>query len=494
MTGSIALAIILGYFGILILISFLTSRGSTDKSFFTGDRNSPWYIVAFGMIGATLSGITFISVPGSVFEKGMSYMPMVVGFLVGYFVISYVLIPLYYKLNLTSIYSYLKERFGRYAFKTGAIFFLLSRIVGASLRLYLAAEVLDIFLFTPLEIPYEIGIIITVGLIWVYTFKSGIKTIVWTDALQTACILIAVGATIYFIKTDMNVSLSELLATIQESEMFRFSKGIKSTSNWNVFLSFFNGIMIAIVMTGLDQDMMQKSLTCKNVSDAKKNIVWLGVILIPVNFIFLSLGVLIFENYIGNGLTVSTGDFPFEILNGETKIGISADRVYPALANFGYFPTWLSATFLIGLVAAAYSSADSALTSLTTSFCLDILEKEDKKTRFMVHIGTSVVLIVVVLIFKIMQADSIIWKLFAWAGFTYGPLLGLFAFGIFSKRMVNDLAVPFIAVTSVLVSIWIKGYLGLGAEVLVVNGGLTFIGLLMFSVTKPKRSEEVLDS
>lgn len=495
MTGSIALTIILGYFGILMLISFLTSRGGTDKSFFTGDRNSPWYVVAFGMIGATLSGITFISVPGSVYTKGMSYMPMVLGFLIGYMVISYVLIPLYYRLNLTSIYSYLKQRFGKFSFKTGASFFLLSRIVGASLRLYLAAEVLDIFLFTPLGIPYELGIFITVALIWVYTFKSGIKTIVWTDALQTACILIAVGATIYFIKTDMNASLPELMNTIQSSDFFDFAKG-KKERGWNMFMSFFNGIMIAIVMTGLDQDMMQKSLTCKNVGDAKKNIVWLGVVLIPVNFIFLSLGILIFENYIGNGLQAASGDFPFEILNGDQWQGISADRVYPALANFGYFPTWLSATFLIGLVAAAYSSADSALTSLTTSFCLDIIEKEDKKTRFFVHIGTSVVLILVVLIFKLMQSDSIVWKLFSWAGFTYGPLLGLFAFGMFTKLKVKDVLVPFIAIASVLISIVIKNEFELGAEVLVVNGGITFLGLYLSSLIKEKGIElnaEVLD-
>lgn len=493
MTGSIALAIILGYFGILMLISFLTSRGSTNSSFFTGDRNSPWYVVAFGMIGATLSGITFISVPGSVYTKGMSYMPMVIGFLVGYIVISYVLIPLYYRLNLTSIYSYLKGRFGQYAFKTGASFFLLSRFVGASLRLYLAAEVLDIFLFTPLAIPYSIGIVITVGLIWVYTFKSGIKTIVWTDALQTACILLAVGATIYFIKTDMNASLPELMKTIQSSDMFDFAKG-KSNRSWNMFLSFFNGAMIAIVMTGLDQDMMQKSLTCKNVNDAKKNIVWLGVVLIPVNFIFLSLGLLIFENYIGNGLSVSAEGLPFKILAGEEYVGLSADRVYPALANYGYFPTWLSATFLIGLVAAAYSSADSALTSLTTSFCLDILENDEKKTRFFVHIGTSLVLILVVLIFKEMESDSIVWKLFSWAGFTYGPLLGLFSFGMFSKRNVKDQMVPIIAIISVLLSVWIKSELDLGPEVLVINGGLTVLGLLAFSKKEAHSDPNLIDA
>jgi len=484
--GKIALLIILGYFGVLMIISFLTSRKTTSKSFFTGDRNSPWYIVAFGMIGATLSGITFISVPGSVYMKGVSYMPMVFGFLIGYLIISYVLIPLYYKLNLTSIYAYLQDRFGNFSFKTGSIFFLISRMIGASLRLFLAAEVLDVFLFTPLGIPYFIGIILTIGLIWIYTFKSGIKTIVWTDALQTACILIAVGATIFFIKTDMGVSLNGLFDVVINSELFSFT-GAHSPKKVSIALSVFNGVMMAIVMTGLDQDMMQKSLTCKNAGDSRKNMIWLGIILIPVNFIFLSLGILIFENYLGNGLSLTTltdGDFPFDILVDGNLVPIKSDRIYPSLANFGYFPFWLSATFLIGLVAAAYSSADSALTSLTTSFCLDILEKEDKKTRFAVHIGTSVVLVFVVLMFKWINNGSVIWLLFEWAGFTYGPLLGMFTVGIFTKIKVRDRLVPLIAIVSVLLSIALKNIFDLGAEILVVNGLLTAIGLIVFKDNK----------
>lgn len=481
MNGSIALLIILGYFGILMAISFLTSRKTTAQSFFTGDKNSPWYVVAFGMIGATLSGITFISVPGSVYMKGMSYMPMVVGFLVGYFVIGYVLIPLYYKLNVTSIYAYLKTRFGNHSFKTGSTFFLISRIIGASLRLFLAAEVLDIFLFSPLGVPYFLGIMLTIGLIWVYTFKSGIKTIVWTDALQTACILIAVGATVYFIKTDMDVSLVGLFEVVVNSELFDFT-GAHATNKVSIGLSLFNGVMMAIVMTGLDQDMMQKSLTCKNASDSRKNMIWLGVVLIPVNFVFLSLGILIFENYLGNGLSIVTepgNPFPFEILTQGDLVPLKSDRIYPALANYGYFPLWLSATFLIGLVAAAYSSADSALTSLTTSFCLDILEKEDEKNRFKVHIGVSIVLVFVVLMFKWINNGSVIWLLFEWAGFTYGPLLGMFAVGIFSKIKVQDNLVPLVALDSVLISILIKSFFGLGAEILVFNGLLTAVGLLL---------------
>ncbi len=488
--------IILGYFGILLTISYLTSRKSTSNSFFNGDRNSPWYVVAFGMIGATLSGITFISVPGSVYLKGMSYMPMVVGFLIGYLVIGHVLIPLYYKLNLTSIYAYLKTRFGNYSFKTGSIFFLISRTIGASLRLFLAAEVLDIFLFTPLGVPYFLGIILTIALIWVYTFKSGIKTIVWTDALQTACILIAVGATVYFIKTDMDVSITGLFDVVVNSELFDF-RGAHSTKKNPIGLSVFNGVMIAIVMTGLDQDMMQKSLTCKNSGDSKKNMIWLGIVLIPVNFIFLSLGILIFENYLGNGLSVNLvegSDFPFNIITNEKEfISIKSDRIYPALANFGYFPLWLSATFLIGLVAAAYSSADSALTSLTTSFCLDILEENGEKTRYKTHIGTSIVLVLVVLMFKWINDGSVIWLLFDCAGLTYGPLLGMFAIGIFTKIKVRDKLVPFIALGSVVISFVIMKTLGLGAEILIVNGVLTALGLLLISINKEKPLSSFVD-
>ena len=495
MNGSIALLIILGYFGILMTISYLTSRKSTSNSFFTGDRDSPWYVVAFGMIGATLSGITFISVPGSVYLKGMSYMPMVAGFLIGYLIIGYVLIPLYYKLNLTSIYGYLKTRFGNYAFKTGSVFFLISRTIGASLRLFLAAEVLDIFLFTPLGVPYFLGIILTIALIWVYTFKSGIKTIVWTDALQTACILIAVGATVDFIKTDMGVSITGLFGVVINSELFAFT-GAHSSKKVSIALSIFNGVMMAIVMTGLDQDMMQKSLTCKNSGDSKKNMIWLGIVLIPVNFIFLSLGVLIFENYLGNGLSINMvagNDFPFDIIDNGSVIPIKADRIYPALANYGYFPLWLSATFLIGLVAAAYSSADSALTSLTTSFCLDILEDENEKTRYFVHIGTSFVLVLVVLMFKWINDGSVIWLLFEWAGLTYGPLLGMFAIGIFTKVNVRDNLVPFVALASVVISFGIKKYFGLGAEILVVNGMLTAFGLLAIATKRKKPLSSIIN-
>ena len=504
MTGEAALIIILIYFGVLIGISYLTSRNSTNQSFFTGDRQSPWFLVAFGMIGATLSGITFISVPGQVFGNGMSYMPMVIGFFLGYFVVSYVLIPIYYKLNLTSIYSYLKERFGVAAFKTGAISFLISRIIGASLRLFLVAEVLEIFLFEPMGIPYWAGVLITILLIWVYTFKSGIKTIVWTDTLQTAALLIAAGATIYFLANINDLGISDIWTKVTDSKMYSYEGG--ALKSGNVWLGLFNGIVFTIAMSGLDQDIMQKNLTCKNKKEAQKNITWFSLVLVPINLIFLVLGILMFETYIETGdLTAKViykvdevGKFVLDELGdkvpdkgeymlkevGELVKLETSDHIYPSLAKNGYFPFWLSATFLIGLIAAAYSSADSALTSLTTSFCLDIVEKDDNKTRIRVHIMMSLILFGVVMIFKVLEGGSIVWKLFTWTGYTYGPLLGLYGIGILTKIKVYDKAIPFIAIASALSSLILAEFTPLSAIILPVNGVITAIGLFVFQEKK----------
>lgn len=496
MTGEAALIIILIYFGVLIGISYLTSRKSTNQSFFTGDRQSPWFLVAFGMIGATLSGITFISVPGQVFGNGMSYMPMVIGFFLGYFVVSYVLIPIYYKLNLTSIYSYLKERFGVAAFKTGAISFLISRIIGASLRLFLVAEVLEIFLFQPMGIPYWAGVLITILLIWVYTFKSGIKTIVWTDTLQTAALLIAAGATIYFLANLNDLGISDIWTKVTDSEMYSYEGG--ALKSGNVWLGLFNGIVFTIAMSGLDQDIMQKNLTCKNKKEAQKNITWFSLVLVPINLVFLVLGILMFETYIETGdlsakviqeadnITgelLDKGQYLLKVGGKHVKLETS-DHIYPSLAKNGYFPFWLSATFLIGLIAAAYSSADSALTSLTTSFCLDIVEKDDNKTRIRVHIMMSLILFGVVMIFKVLEGGSIVWKLFTWTGYTYGPLLGLYGIGILTKIKVYDKAIPFIAIASALSSLILAEFTPLSAIILPVNGVITAIGLFVFKKKK----------
>jgi len=465
--------LIVAYFGLLILISYLTGKKSDNDSFFKGNKQSPWYIVAFGMIGASLSGVTFISVPGWIETSQFSYMQMVLGYIIGYAVIGLVLLPLYYKLNLTSIYTYLETRFGKYSYKTGASFFLISRVVGASFRLFLVANVLQIILFDDLGIQFWQTVTITILLIWVYTFKSGIKTIVWTDTLQTLFMLIAVGVTIYFVSNDLNLNGKSTLGFVLDSDfskMFFFDDVKAGNYFWKQFLS---GAFIAIVMTGLDQDMMQKNLTCKTLKDAQKNIFWFTIVLVIVNFIFLSLGLL---------LTV------YAQQNG---IDAHKDQLFPILAK-NHFGTGVFVFFLLGLIAAAYSSADSALTSLTTSFSIDILDIEKKydaqkqiRIRKQIHILISVVLILVIIAFKYLLKDvSVIAKLFKFAGYTYGPLLGLYAFGLFTKWNIKDKLVPIIAILAPILSYFITlnsiKWFGFefGFFILVLNGFLTFLGLV----------------
>jgi SSS family solute:Na+ symporter len=419
-------------------------------------------------------------------------MSIVLGYFLGYLVIIYLLLPLYYKLNLTTIYSYLKGRLGTSAYKTGASFFLLSRIIGASLRLYLVAEVLDVFLFQAIGLPYWLGIVITIALIWIYTFKGGIKTIIWTDTIQTAAMLFAVGLTFYFIKDSLDFSWLEVINKVKNSEYAHIVDW--KDKGWGDFtLGLVNGAFITIVMTGLDQDMMQKNLTCKSLSESQKNMFWFSVVLIPVNLIFLALGVLLYEYAIGEEylkiITTEAGKTTFHLLDHTQSHSseITTDRLFPSIAAGSYFASTLGIVFLVGLIAAAYSSADSALTSLTTCFCVDIIEKEkDTKTRTLVHIGISIVLILVVLIFKTLNNDSIVWELFAWAGYTYGPLLGFYAFGLFTKLKVKEKFVPIVAIICPIVCVLLKensmtlfGGYQLGFEILPINGLLTFLGLLL---------------
>lgn len=474
MTSTQIILLIAAYFGVLILISYFTGKKSGNDAFFKGNKQSPWYVVAFGMIGASLSGVTFISVPGWIEASKFSYMQVVFGYMLGYLVIGTVLLPLYYKMNLTSIYTYLEERFGNYAYKTGASFFLLSRVVGASFRLYLVANVLQLILFDDLGIQFWQTVSITVALIWLYTFKSGIKTIVWTDTLQTLFMLIAVGVAIYFVSSEMDLGGQSIFAFVNESELSKmfFFDDIKSGDYfWKQFIS---GAFIAIVMTGLDQDMMQKNLTCRSLKDAQKNMFWFTLVLTVVNFVFLSLGLL---------LTV------YAQQNG---IDAHKDDLFPILAKnhlgFGVF-----VFFLLGLIAAAYSSADSALTSLTTSFSIDILDIEKKhnaekqvKIRKRIHIMISLLLILVIIAFKyIIKDESVISKLFVFAGYTYGPLLGLYAFGLFTKWHVKDKFIPIIAILSPILSyiISVNSLKWFGFEfgffILILNGFLTFLGLIL---------------
>jgi SSS family solute:Na+ symporter len=474
-------SIIISYFIILLGISYITGRKANNASFFLGNRKSPWYIVAFGMIGASLSGVTFISVPGWVGDSQFSYMQMVLGYLLGYAVIANILMPLYYRLNLTSIYTYLETRFGIFSYKTGASFFLLSRIVGASFRLYLVANVLQITVFDAWNVPFWTTVAITILLIWLYTYKGGIKTIIWTDSLQTLLMLLAVGFTVFYISDSIGLNLGNMVNTIAESEfskMFYFN-------DWHdkryFFKQFLSGAFITIVMTGLDQDMMQKNLSCKNIREAKKNMYWFSFILVPVNLLFMSLGVLLFLFASRNGITPPS----------------QTDDLFPIIATQGYLGSVVAVFFILGLIAAAYSSADSALTALTTSFTVDILnpsgksELEIKKLRKRVHVFISIVLLTVILIFKLINNQSVISALFTVAGYTYGPLLGLYGFGLFTKFSVRDKWVPLVAILSPLICVvlnyyseeWFFGY-QFGFELLILNGIITFLGLYVIHIRK----------
>ena len=475
MSPVLVVSVILSYFLVLVLISFKTAGKSDSAAFFTGNRQSPWYVVSFGMIGASLSGITFISVPGMVAASHFSYMQMVLGYLIGYLVIATVLMPLYYKLNLISIYSYLEKRFGFWSYKTGSFYFLISRVIGASLRLFVVAGVLQLAVFDAWGMPYWVSVLITIVLIWIYTFRGGIKTIVWTDTLQTFFMLSSVLIIVYYVTSGFDWSLSEITNQIKASEYSNFFFWDWKDSR-NFFKQFFAGAFIAIVMTGLDQDMMQKNLTCKNIGEAQKNMFWFSISLIFANLLFLSLGVLLF------------------IYAATNEIGIPSkpDDLFPFLA-LNYFPPVVGIIFLLGITAAAYSSADSALTSLTTSFCVDFLGfepgvKGENRTRVQIHAAFSVLLFFVILLFNLINDESVINSLLSISGYTYGPLLGLFAFGLFTKRSVNDKLVPIISVISPMISYilklnapdWFWGY-QIGFELLIINGLFTFIGLLLIS-------------
>jgi len=477
-------SLILVYFTFLILISRQTSRKANNASFFIGNRKSPWFLVAFGMIGTSLSGITFISVPGWVNSSQFSYMQMVLGYFMGYLVVANVLMPLYYRLNLTSIYTYLEQRFGFWSYKTGAFYFLLSRTIGASFRLFLVAKVLQLAIFEQIGLPYFITVAVTIILIWVYTYKGGIKTIVWTDSLQTLFMLSAVGITIYRIGNQLDLDFSGIYQVVKGSELsktFFFEDWRDSRFFWKQFLS---GAFITIVMTGLDQDMMQKNLSCKNIKEARWNMLSLSVILIVVNLLFLSLGVL--------------------LMIYSEQMGISlpekSDDIYPFLALGGSLGLWVGAFFILGLIAAAYSSADSALTALTTSFCYDFLsinKKPDQEAiglRKKVHLGMSLMIYVVILLFSFINDDSVISSLFKAAGYTYGPLLGMYGFGLVHKFKVKDKYVPYLCIISPLFTYLIttfskelfNGY-EFGFEMIILNGLLTYIGLHLLRKIKRKQ-------
>ena len=475
------LILIAAYFGVLMLISYFTGKDDSNDAFFKAQGKSPWYVVAFGMVGASLSGVTFISVPGWVKDSQFSYMQVVLGYLVGYLVITFVLLPLYYRLNVTSIYEYLKERFGNVSYKTGAFFFFISRVLGAAFRLFLVATVLQYFVFESWRVPFILTVVISIALIWIYTARGGIKTIVWTDTLQTLFMLSSVAVAIYFISNELNWTFADYFsaeALQPYTKTFFTDDFLAKNYFWK---SFFGGMFITICMTGLDQDMMQKNLTCKSLGDAQKNMLSYSLVFVPVNILFLFLGALLFIYAEQNGIAIP-------MLDGKEK----TDLLFPEIALNGNMGIGLGIIFILGLIAAAYSSADSALTSLTTSFCVDFLDIKKKKAiaqkglRKKVHLGVSVLLILVIVTFKYLLDSSVIDLLLKAASYTYGPLLGLFTFGIFTKIKIKDRWVWLVSIISVVITYIIGSippeYIGgyhFNYELLIVNGALTFIGLIL---------------
>lgn len=472
----IILLSVLGYFGLLVLIAWYTTRKADSNSYFTGNKQSPWYIVAFGLIGDSLSGVTFVSVPGAVGANQFSYMQMVLGYIVGYLIIAQFLLPLYYKLNLISIYSYLEQRFGKTAQKTGSLFFILSRIVGASFRLYIALIVLDVYFFSALHIPFAISTLIVIGLILLYTYKGGIKTLVWTDTLQSAFLLAGVALSIYVVCNQLNLSLFDTISLVKESPMSKLLFFDDWLSKNHFIKQFAGGMFIAIAMTGLDQNMMQKNLSCKSLADAQKNIRWFSIIVVFINLLFVSLGVLLYQFAATKGIAIPE----------------KTDQLFPSIA-LNYIGGAGAIIFILGITAATFSSADSVLTTLTTSFCIDILgfdetneNKEHKSKRHYIHIAFALILFMLIILFKEMNNDAVINQVFRFAGYTYGPLLGLFAFGLFNKIKVTDRLIPIVCIAAPIICYFLDTFskqlfsdYQFGQELLIVNGLITYTGLLL---------------
>ncbi|MCQ2974530.1 MAG: sodium:solute symporter [Bacteroidales bacterium] len=504
MSPSLILGIIAFYFAIIFVISYLTSRKNSDNnSFFVGNRQSPWYIVAIAMIGTSISGVTFISVPGMVAGSQLSYIQMVLGFVAGYFIIAYILLPLYYKLNLKSIYTYLDQRFGHGSYKIGATFFLISKFLGCGVRMYLTAIVLQLVLFEPLHIPFAINVIVTMIIVWLYTFRGGVKTLVWTDMLQTLSLIAAVVLCIYFVCKSMNLDLSSLFSTISNSNMSDLWFFEDYNDKRYFFKQFLAGMFTTIAMTGLDQDMMQKNLSCKTLKDAQKNVVSYGFAFLPVNLLFLALGILLYQYAASLGLY---SDGVLCDINGNILKG---DELFPYLATASsadgqlFLPSIVGVLFILGLIAAAFSSAGSAVTALTTSVTIDILRADKKgdethlkNTRQRVHILNTIIMAVIIYMFKVIGNTSVIDAVYVVASYTYGPLLGLYIFGLYSKRNVRDFWVPIICILSPIICLiinlnseqWFNGY-KMGYELLLLNGAVTILGLFLSGIKTKKTAE-----
>ncbi|MDQ3193409.1 MAG: sodium:solute symporter [Bacteroidota bacterium] len=482
MSPVLIICFILLYFSILLTISWYTSRNATSQSYYIGNKQSPWFIVAFGMIGDSLSGVTFISIPGTVAKDQFSYMQIVMGYLIGYFVIAKVLLPLYYRLNLTSIYSYLGQRLGAHSEKSGSFFFLVSRLIGAAFRLYISTAVLQIFIFNQWGIPFFVTASIVIGLILIYTYRGGIKTLVWTDSVQSGFLLMGVILSIIVIADSLNLSIPDIFSTIKNSpysQIFFWDWQEK-----NFFLKqFLSGVFIAIVMTGLDQNMMQKNLSIRSLPEAQKNMYWFSGIVIFVNLFFVALGALLYTYATAKGVTIP----------------LKTDELFPLLA-LNHLGSFAAIVFILGITAATFSSADSVLTTLTTSFCIDFLKMDSKKEnakqkniRHIIHISFAILLLLVIIVFREINNDAVINTVFKVAGYTYGPLLGLFAFGLFTNISIRDKYVPFVCLLSPIITYLLdvnsttlfSGY-KFGFELLLLNGLITFTGLALLKKGKAR--------
>jgi Na+/proline symporter len=479
MSPTLLFSIVIAYFALLLSVAWVTSRGATNSAFFIGNKNSNWMLVTFGMIGTSLSGVTFISVPGAVGATAFTYFQIVLGQLIGYFVIAFVLLPIFYKLNLTSIYDYLGIRLGPHSRKTGASFFILSRTLGATARVYLVIRILQDTILDSLGVPFWLTAAVIIAMVLFYTYEGGVKTIVWTDTLQTSCMLLGLIISVMYLLNGLNISVSEALTQMEARGLSQiFSTDVDRKEFW--LKQILAGMFIAIAMTGMDQEMMQKNISVKRLADSQKNIVTLAIIMVCVVMLFLFLGGLLYL---------------YAPVVGVTATG---DKIFPAIA-LGHLPALLQVIFVIALISALFPSADGAITALTSSFCIDILsmqkrgdwsEADRKRIRHRVHLGFAGIFLTLVMVFKWADNPSMIGLILKLAAFTYGPLLGLFAFGILSKRAVNDSLVPWIAITAPIICYVIDvnqsvlfGSYQIGLELLIVNGALTYFGL--WATSKP---------
>lgn len=471
------LTTILIYFCVLMVMGRVTSRKSTNDTFYRGERKSPWYMLALGLVGASISGITFVSVPGMVIRQDMTYLQTCLGFIVGYFVVAFVLLPVYYRLNLTTIYTYLQKRLGRRSYKTGALFFLLSEMTGTALRFYVVCSILQRFVFGQAGIPFGVTVVLLVLLIWLYTRRGGIKTLVWTDTFQTICMMAALLIIIAEVVGKLDMTMGEAFSAVMANSHSRIFVLDDFVSTQNFFKQFISGVFIVVVMTGLDQHMMQKNLTCKTLRDAQKDMCVGGFFFVPVNFLFLALGVLLMMLAAKEGMAIPA----------------DSDELLPMFAASGWMGNLVLVLFSIGIVAASFSGTDSALTAVTTSFCVDIKERPaDERLRRVAHLGVCALFAIFILMFRVINSTSVIDAIYIVLSYTSGPLLGLFSFGILTRSRVNDKLVPYICVASPLVcfavdqlTTHLTGY-RFGYELLLLNGILVFIGL--FFTGKMKRA------